>query len=91
MEVETQEKAFREKQRPYISQSLKAEVFQTADFQCQYICQDSQKRCEATKFLQVDHVQPLACDGSNNKENLRIYCQAHNHLAAIESGFIKAG
>ena len=76
------------KQRPYISQLVKAEVFQSADFQCQYVCKDSQKRCDATKFLQIDHVLPVALNGQTNKENLRVYCQAHNHLAAMESGLI---
>ncbi|MFZ4404745.1 MAG: HNH endonuclease [Pseudobdellovibrionaceae bacterium] len=76
------------KQRPYINQALKAEVFQTAGFQCQYVSKDNQKRCGATKFLQVEHIQPIALDGASSKDNLRIFCQAHNHLAAIESGLI---
>jgi len=80
-----------QKQRPYISQSLKAEVFRAADFQCQYVSKDNQKRCEATRFLHIDHVQPIALDGATNQENLRVYCQAHNHLAAIEGGLITAG
>ncbi|MFZ4403030.1 MAG: HNH endonuclease [Pseudobdellovibrionaceae bacterium] len=63
-------------------------MFQAAHFQCQYVCKDSQKRCDATKFLQIDHVLPVALNGQTNKENLRVYCQAHNHLAAIESGLI---
>jgi 5-methylcytosine-specific restriction endonuclease McrA len=77
-----------QKQRPYINQSLKAEVFRAADFQCQYVSKDNQKRCEATRFLHIDHVQPIALDGATNQENLRVYCQAHNHLAALEGGFI---
>ncbi|MFZ4404727.1 MAG: HNH endonuclease, partial [Pseudobdellovibrionaceae bacterium] len=76
------------KQRPYISQHLKAEVFQSAGFQCQYVAKENLKRCEATKFLQIDHVQPIALDGASSKDNLRIYCQAHNHFAAIEGGLM---
>ncbi|MFZ4402846.1 MAG: HNH endonuclease, partial [Pseudobdellovibrionaceae bacterium] len=90
MEVGKSERALVVRQRPYISKSLKAEVFRAADFQCQYVCKDSQKRCEATNFLQVDHIQPIALDGTNSKDNLRVYCQADNHLAAVESGLMKA-
>jgi 5-methylcytosine-specific restriction endonuclease McrA len=77
------------KLRPYISQSIKKHIFQNANFQCQYVAKETKIRCTSTRYLQVDHVRPVALDGSSQKHNLRIYCRTHNSLAAIESGFVK--
>ena len=36
-------------------------------------------RCSETRYLTIDHIRPYALGGrSNDKENLRCYCQAHN-------------
>jgi uncharacterized membrane protein YqiK len=33
-------------------------------------------------FLELDHVQPVACGGLSTVENLRVVCRAHNQYAA---------
>jgi hypothetical protein len=76
------------KLRPYISQSIKKQIFQTANYQCQYVVKETQKRCEAKRYLQIDHIKPVALNGSSNIENLRLFCSAHNGFAAWEGGFV---
>jgi hypothetical protein len=36
------------------------------------------RRCNSTKFLQLDHIIPFAQGGANTKENLRWLCGEHN-------------
>jgi hypothetical protein len=36
------------------------------------------RRCNSTKFLQLDHIIPFARGGANTKENLRWLCGEHN-------------
>jgi 5-methylcytosine-specific restriction endonuclease McrA len=76
------------KLRPYISQTIKKHVFQNANFQCQYVAKETRKRCEAKRHLQIDHIKPVALNGSSHLENLRIYCRAHNLASAMESGLL---
>lgn len=42
------------------------------------------KRCMATHFLQIDHINPKFLGGTNHPDNLRTLCQAHNLKAAEE-------
>ena len=35
-------------------------------------------RCDARRFLEYDHVQPLALGGLTEVRNLRLLCSAHN-------------
>lgn len=39
-------------------------------------------RCEATKFLEFDHVVPVARGGTATVGNLRLRCRTHNRLEA---------
>ena len=39
-------------------------------------------RCPATTWLELDHVTPRARGGTNDLENLRVRCRAHNLLYA---------
>jgi membrane protein involved in colicin uptake len=43
---------------------------------------ESGKRCGSNRFLELDHVQPVACGGLSTVENLRVVCRAHNQYAA---------
>jgi 5-methylcytosine-specific restriction endonuclease McrA len=40
------------------------------------------RRCEETRFLQFDHILPLARGGTSTVENLRLRCRAHNQYEA---------
>ncbi len=41
-------------------------------------------RCDSSRFLQLDHVLPVARGGPSTLENLRLLCGFHNRLAARE-------
>jgi 5-methylcytosine-specific restriction endonuclease McrA len=40
------------------------------------------RRCEETRFLQFDHVHPVARGGTSTVDNLRLRCRAHNQYEA---------
>ena len=40
------------------------------------------RRCSATHFLQVDHIEPHCLGGQRDLSNLRLLCSAHNALEA---------
>lgn len=42
--------------------------------------------CGTRHFLELDHIRPVSRNGTNNLENLRLRCRAHNHRAAIKMG-----
>jgi 5-methylcytosine-specific restriction endonuclease McrA len=39
-------------------------------------------RCNATRGLQIDHIEPFALGGGNQASNLRLLCAKHNRLEA---------
>ncbi len=43
---------------------------------------DAGQRCESTRFLEYDHVLPVARGGESTVANLRLRCRAHNQYAA---------
>jgi hypothetical protein len=43
---------------------------------------DSGHRCESRKFLEFDHIVPVAKGGPSTVANVRLRCRAHNQLAA---------
>jgi hypothetical protein len=59
--------------------SLKSHLLQKAKYQCQF------PGCEQTHFLQIDHIQSVANNGTNRPENLQVLCQAHNLFKFRES------
>jgi hypothetical protein len=50
---------------------------------CTYTSDDG-RRCDATRFLQLDHIIALAEGGKSEASNLRQRCHAHNQFAAEE-------
>jgi 5-methylcytosine-specific restriction endonuclease McrA len=42
----------------------------------------SGNRCEETRFLEFDHVDPVARGGKAMVDNMRLRCRAHNHYEA---------
>lgn len=56
---------------------------------CQHIHPESKRRCSSTYQLQVDHIIPVACGGSDELENLRLLCGVHNRFEALQWGLNK--
>jgi len=65
----------------YIRASVQREVRLRDDNQCTY-CSPDGHRCTERYRLQFDHVVPFARGGSNEVDNLRLTCRAHNMLHA---------
>lgn len=66
-----------------LTKALKAQVWSRAQGKCQY------PRCGSTHLLEVEHIHPRAKGGSNNPENLALFCRTHNTLSAIEAYGLK--
>jgi 5-methylcytosine-specific restriction endonuclease McrA len=48
---------------------------------------DRGHRCEATAFLELDHIAPRALGGKTTPQNIRLLCRAHNlYMARKELG-----
>ncbi len=68
----------------YIPESIKQEVYLRDKGQCTH------PNCNSQKFLEYDHIEPLALGGKTTIQNLRLLCHAHNQRAAINKfGFKK--
>jgi hypothetical protein len=66
------------KKHRVITPLLRAKVLQRAGGRCEFIAEETGIRCESRTRVQVDHIKPLALGGTNDLENLRALCQAHN-------------
>lgn len=54
---------------------------------CQFKDPISNHICGSTRFLEIDHIQPIWAGGDNAADNLRILCSAHNKFKyAQQSG-----
>jgi hypothetical protein len=82
-------RSFREtrKRREYISVKVRRALRARARHRCEHVHVESRNRCDSSFQLQVDHVVPWACGGSNDISNLRILCGEHNRSEAIRWGF----
>lgn len=60
-----------------VSQEVRRTVFERDGEQCSF--QDREgNRCPATSRLELDHIKPRALGGTNDADNLRVRCAAHN-------------
>ena len=71
----------------YIPAALRQDVAQRDGHRCTYVAAadsgpDGARRCDAIHQLEFDHVTPRAFGGQNTIANLRLFCRAHNNLAA---------
>ena len=60
------------------------EVFQRDGDRCTYVGPDG-NRCEATAFLELDHIDSRALGGGDDSQNLRVRCRAYNRLWAEQT------
>jgi hypothetical protein len=67
-----------------IKNSIHRSVFERDGNRCTYVSPDG-KRCNATAFLEIDHILPHARGGGTEPENLRVRCRAHNRLWAEQA------
>ncbi len=68
----------------YIPVPIKSQIFKKAQGQCEYIDPTTKKRCDSKHRLQIDHIHPWSVGGKTEPANLRLLCQTHNALAAIQ-------
>jgi 5-methylcytosine-specific restriction endonuclease McrA len=60
-----------------VSRRARREVFARDGHRCTYTNKDGE-RCPATKLLELDHIDSPHHGGSNEPDNLRVRCRAHN-------------
>ena len=66
----------------YIPATIKHGVVKREGYRCSYESA-SGVRCEATRYLEFDHVTPFALNGrSDSAENIRLLCSEHNRERA---------
>ena len=64
-----------------IPKPLRRFVWERDGGRCAFMSTDGH-RCESTRRLEVDHIQPVALGGETKPENLRLLCRAHNQYEA---------
>jgi hypothetical protein len=67
----------------YVPSAMRRAVADRDGCRCAYVSPDG-RRCDATAFLEFDHVEPVALGGLSSVEKLRLYCRAHNQMAGVE-------
>ena len=68
----------------YLPAQVRRAVLERDGLRCTWRGPDG-VRCESRAWLEHDHVIPWGLGGSNSTENTRIYCRAHNRLAAEQA------
>lgn len=65
-----------------VPRALRDEVWQRDSGRCTFMNSEG-IRCPATSWLEIDHIRPYSLGGrSDNVENLRLLCRAHNQMMA---------
>ncbi len=62
----------------HIPADVKRAVFERDGQRCSYRDPQSGKRCVATHYLQIDHINPYALGVEHSVENCRVLCHHHN-------------
>lgn len=65
----------------YIAADVRERVFEKAEYRCEYRSPEG-RRCSARTGLEIEHTRPFAVFQSHEETDLRLYCRAHNQLAA---------
>jgi hypothetical protein len=66
-----------------IPRALRDSIWKHAQGKCVWQHPETGLRCSSTRFLEIDHIEPVSLGGSNAPDNLRILCRAHNQRAAL--------
>ena len=73
------------KLRASISPKTQRLIWARANSCCEYVHHPSKTRCTSQYALEIDHILPLAMGGSNEIQNLRLLCRAHNARRAVKT------
>ena len=65
----------------HVPARIRAAVWGRDGGRCTFVS-DSRHRCEERRFLEFDHVEPVALGGRATVGNIRQRCRAHNQLEA---------
>jgi len=64
-----------------LSSTVRRAVWERDEGQCSFVSSNGH-RCSSRRFLEFDHIDPVARGGRTTAENLRLRCRAHNRYAA---------
>jgi 5-methylcytosine-specific restriction endonuclease McrA len=79
--VESPRKEPRPSRTNAVPAHVRREVWRRAGGRCEFVL-ESGERCDCTRMLELDHIQPLALGGRSTLDNVRLTCRSHNLLAA---------
>lgn len=68
----------------YIPPRVRRAVWERDQGQCTFVTLAGH-RCSARRFLEIDHVEPVARGGRSTVEGLRLRCRAHNQYTAEQT------
>ena len=68
----------------HIPAHVKRQVWNRDQGRCTFVGENGH-RCDARRFLEYDHEQPVTRGGQTTFRNLRLRCRAHNQLEAERS------
>lgn len=74
------------RKRAHMRIAIRRRVLQKARHCCEFVDPKTQRRCQSTYQVQIDHKRPLARGGTDEEYNLRALCRTHNLLAAKHWG-----
>ncbi len=66
----------------HIPQEIKRAVFERDGMRCSYVDPQSGRRCVETERLEFQHHRAFGKGGAHTVDNLSLYCDAHNQMAA---------
>jgi hypothetical protein len=70
------------KRPTYYKRELDRTLWERAGSQCEFIDEQTGRRCDCRFGLQHEHVIPLALGGTNDLSNMQLLCATHNQLRA---------
>lgn len=76
--------------RRHVPAYVRRAVWERDQGQCTFVSSDG-KRCQARRYLEFDHIHPVARGGRATIEGMRLRCHAHNQYTAdraFGSGFM---
>jgi hypothetical protein len=69
------------KRSRHVPAAVRRTVYLRDQGRCSFVSEDG-RRCPATAFLELDHIEPWAVLGDAVVDNIRLRCRAHNQLHA---------